>query len=67
MLFRSRLGITLSGFPGSLNVHAELAALDLLFESLNVGALLKKKAGDAGDDAGFVAADHGYDCMVFNQ
>ena len=43
--------------PGRLEGHAELAARDLFFQRLDIGFLLEKKIGDAGDDAGFIAPD----------
>ena len=51
--------VKIAGAPGGLEGHAELTAGDLFLEAFDVGLLLEEKAGDTGDDAGFVAADDG--------
>ena len=59
-------GVAIRRPPRSLERHAELAAGDLFLQRLDVGVLLEKEGGDAGDDAGFVPTDDGNGGELFH-
>ena len=55
----NRLPVEAGGGPRGLEGHAELAAGDLFFHGLDVGAQLEKQLGNPGNDAGLVVSDQG--------
>src|SRR5689334_6067820 len=51
-------GLKIGFGPGRLEDHAELASRHLFLEGFDVGFLGEEKAGDPGNNTGFVSSDY---------